>query len=116
MDEALPDGFSLDDFKQVMESQGNRWVQQIPKGETRLHEEIWRLPDDRGVVRYVLDHFVDIRSVRAESNRHGEPGKILLDLKKANVPMVHYGTLERMVSSTNPYERNYALRAFASVI
>src|SRR6266542_3655020 len=116
MDEALPEGYPLDDFKRLVESQGGRWVQQIPKGETQLHEEIWRLPDDRGVVRYVSDHFVNVPSVRAESDKHGEPGEILIDLDNAGLPMLGFGALERMLSSPNKAERMYALRAFASVM
>ena len=91
-------------------------MQQIPKGETQLHEEIWRLPDDRGVVRYVSDHFVNVPSVRAESDKHGEPGEILLDLKHAGLPMLYFGVLQRMVGSTDKGARIYGLRALASVI
>jgi len=78
--EALPEAFSLERVKQVFEGRGYRWVQRFPAGELQLQEEIWELPEDRGAVRYIFDHFVEVPSIKAESDIHGEPTKILADL------------------------------------
>src|SRR6266704_4954393 len=115
MNAALPAQLSLEEFKHVMEALGLRWVQHIPKAEMQLHEEIWELPGDRGIVRYIFDHYVNVPSVRAGSDIRYEPGKILLDLD-AHLPFLHYGKLGRMAQSTSLAERKYALRAFASII
>ena len=115
MDAALPEGFTLDGFRERMDALGYHWVQRIPAGERQLQEEIWELPNGRGAVRYVWDHFVDVPSVRAESDQRGAPGDILHELD-AHLPLLHPGKLERMTRSTEPGERRYALRALASVI
>lgn len=111
-DAALPENGTLDDVKRVMEARGYTWVQRIPKAELQLAEEIWRLPDDRGAVRYVYDHFVEVPSIRAESDIHGEPAKILIDLER-DLPMLHIEDLTKQVQS--PPQRIYALRALAAI-
>jgi hypothetical protein len=111
-DAALPERFGLDSVKRVMEARGYKWAQRIPKQELQLAEEIWSLPDDRGAVRYVYDHFVDVPSIRAESDIHGEPSKILTDLER-DLPFLYTGALTKQAMSSSP-ERAYALRALAA--
>lgn len=112
LDAALPQDFGLDSMKRVMETRGYQWAQRIPEQELQLSEEIWLLPNDRGAVRYVCDHFVDVPSIRAESDIHGEPSKILMDLER-DLPLLYTGALTKQAMSSSP-ERAYALRALAA--
>jgi hypothetical protein len=112
-DAALPENFGLDDVKQVMEARGYTWAQRIPQAELQLAEEIWRLPNNRGAVRYVYDHFVEVPSIRAESDIHGEPSKILMDLQR-DLPFLYTGALTKQALSSSSRERIYALRALAA--
>lgn len=112
-DAALPESFSLEQVKRVMEARGCTWVQRIPEGEQQLAEEIWLLPDDRGAVRCVYDHFVEVPSIRAESDIHGEPAKILIDLEH-DLPFLYIEDLTKQLDPNTP-QRRYALRALASI-
>jgi hypothetical protein len=111
-DAALPENFGIDNVKQVMEARGYTWAQRIPQEELQLAEEIWRLPNNRGAVRYVYDHFVEVPSIRAESDIHGEPSKILMDLQR-DLPFLYTGALTKQALSSS-LERIYALRALAA--
>jgi len=112
IDAALPEHFGLNAVKRVMEAKGYEWAQRISKHELQLAEEIWSLPNDLGAVRYVYDHFVDVPSVRAESDLDGEPSKILTDLER-ELPFLYTGALTKQAMSSLP-ERAYALRALAA--
>jgi hypothetical protein len=112
-DAALPESFRLDDVKQVMEARGYPWAQRIPAAELQLGEEIWRLPDGRGAVRYVYDHFVEVPSIRAESDIPDEPTKTLLDLER-DLPFLYIEDLTKQARSSSR-ERIYALRALAAI-
>ncbi len=113
-DAALPEGFTPARVKDVMEARGCIWAQRIPAGELQLAEEIWLLPGERGAVRFVQDHFVDVPSIRAESDIHGEPARILADLG-SDLPLLYAGELSKRANSASP-ERTYALRALAVIM
>jgi len=115
MEEVLSPKLSFEEFKLAIESFGGRWVQRIPKGEAQLWEEIWELPDNRGNVRYIFDHYVAIPYVSAESDRYGAPGNIIRDLlAKADLPIIDRGQLERLGKSPDVADRKFSLRGYVA--
>ena len=110
---ALPEDIGISRAKQVMEARGYEWVQGISKQELQLAEEIWRLPNGRGAVRFIYDHFVEVPMIRAESDIHGEPFNILTDLA-SDFPVLHTSALTKQATSSSLAETVYALRALAA--
>src|SRR5689334_8349986 len=80
-DAALPPGFTVDAFRQAVESQGARFAQHIPRGELQLEEHIWTLAGDRGAVRYIHDHFVNVPFVRTETDVSGRATELMRELE-----------------------------------
>jgi len=113
LDAGLPEKCSLEQVKQVMDKRGYAWAHRIPAEELQLAEEIWRLPDDRGAVRYVYDHILEVPFFRAESDIHGEPTKILIDLQN-DLPFLYIEDFLLEAEAANP-GRRYALRALAVI-
>jgi hypothetical protein len=112
LDAPLPEHFTLDNMKEVMAARDYKWVQRIPKEELQFAEEIWLLPNSRGAVRFVYDHIVEVPKVRADSDIHGEPGKILIDLD-GDLPLLYTDDLTKQVMTASP-ERFFAMRALAA--
>lgn len=114
-EEALADNFSLAQFKQVMDRRGLLWMSRIPAGDMQFMEEVWQLPDRRGTVKYIYDHIVEVPKIRAESDIHGEPTRILADLEN-DLPLLDHVPLRKQAMGTSHEERVYALRALAAVV
>jgi len=112
-DAALPEDYTLAQVKSVMDARGYEWVQRIPAAELQLAEEIWRLPEGKGIVRYVFDHFMDVPSIRAESDINGEPARIITDLGR-DLPFLYIEPLLKAARASGR-ERAYALRALAVI-
>ncbi len=117
---ALPENFGLDAAKRVIEARGYKWIQRIPKEKhllgdkekIQLAEEIWLLPNGRGVVRYIYDDVVEVPCINAGSDIPYEAPKILKDLA-ADLPLFR---IEDLIEPALASEwRPYALRALSSI-
>lgn len=115
LDAALPPECSFEQVKQAFDAQpGWSWVQRIPAGEQQLHEEIWRVDDDRGAMRYVFDHFVDVPTIRAESDIGGMVA-LLMEQLEPLLPIQYPNDLVRLTRSEDRASRAFALRGLAAV-
>jgi hypothetical protein len=112
---ALPDKFSLEQFKQVMDRRGWGWVRRQTAGDVQFLEEVWELPDQRGVVKYIYDHILEVPKIRAETDIHGEPTRILGELAH-DLSLLDLPPLRKQAMGTSHDERVYALRALAAVV
>jgi hypothetical protein len=112
-DAALPEGFTAEPVKSVMEMRGAKWKQRFEAGELQFAEEIWTLPKDRGAVRYVFDHFVEVPYIRAETDIANMATEILSDLE-SNLPLSYVENFTKQIAPGAP-TRRYALRALAAI-
>jgi hypothetical protein len=113
-DVALNLGAGAADLGSAVEKLGGAFAQEIPQGELQLHELIWILPNGRGTVRYVYDHFVDVATVRAESPKALEPGEIVFDLSK-HIAVYDVDALLKLANDPNSGTRAYAISALAVI-
>lgn len=114
-DEALADGFSLQQFTKIMEGRGYQCVRRIPADAMQFLEEIWELPAQRGVIKYIYDHLVQVAKIHVESDIQGEPTRILAELED-DLPLLDHAPLRKQAMGTSHEERVYALRALATVV
>jgi hypothetical protein len=114
MDVALNRGTKPAELGTAVEKLGGIFAQEIPRGEVQLHELIWTLPEGRGNVRYVYDHFVDVATVRAESPKFGEPGEIVFELSK-HIDVFDVNQMVKLAGSSDEAIRGYALGALAVI-
>lgn len=111
-DAALPPATTKEMVEQEVKSRGCQWAHDIPAKDLQFSERIWLLPGQRGSIRYVYDHFVDVATIRAESDIHGEPTKILGDYAQ-NLKLLFTENLVDQSFAPSAI-REYALRALAA--
>ncbi|MBJ6762755.1 hypothetical protein JGU66_18480 [Myxococcaceae bacterium JPH2] len=114
LEEVLPADTTFEQVKQVLDGRGWTWVQRIPAAEGQFLEEIWLVDGNRGAVRYIRDHFLDVSILRAESNVDLMVGGILNELE----PLLHTFrllTLMKMGDAADPRERAFALCGMAAI-
>lgn len=114
LEAVVPPDCGFEKVKQAFEAQGWKWVQSIPAEEMQFHEEIWVVEGDRGAVRYIQDHFLDITLIRAESNIGGLVATLLQQLEPL-LPLHYLTTLVRLSSSETPETRAFALKGVAAI-
>jgi hypothetical protein len=93
-------------------ARANRWkeAQRIARGERRLEEVIYELPDGKTVVRGIDDHFVAVVLAAITGPQSEEAERTLRAAGRA----VDDTTLWQWAESKDPKERAFALRAFAA--
>lgn len=100
--------------KQIFDAQGWKWVQSIPAEEAQFHEEIWVVEGDRGAVRYISDHFLEVAIIRAESNIGGLVATLLQQLE-TSLPIFYLDDLVDLSRSEEQGKRAFALRGMAAI-
>lgn len=104
---------SEDDIRSVLKDRKARKVGDIPSDSTQLREEIWGVPSgDR--IRIVWDHFMDVVSLRAESQTPNEPAELVFSLRK-QLGLQEIGDLVRLAQKKDSASRSFAVRGLATI-
>src|SRR6187402_779119 len=113
-DAVLPPGVEVEQVRAALKARRTRKIADIPRAETQLAEEVWEYRNgDR--MRIVDDHFVDVKSLRAESKTPGKPADLIYALRD-KLGLQEVDDLVALARSERASDRDHARRGLASII
>lgn len=112
-DAVLPADVEIERVRAALKTRRAHKISDIPRAETQLAEEVWEYRNgDR--IRIVDDHFVDVRSLRAESRTPGKPADLIYELRN-KLGLQEIADLIALARSENAADRSHARRGLAAI-